>query len=295
MNKIGKKALEKLEFVIYVLPIMIFIFFAFYIPFGMNIYYSMTQWNGIQRNPVFVGLKNYIQILQGDADFMHSSIFTVKYGILYIIIINVLALVLAVLLVKNIKTKNLLRAGFFIPYILSLVIVGFIWKFIFSMGFDSLSQMTGFGIFKLSWLGVPNLAFFSVLFVSVWQSVGFYSVIYIAGLQSIPQDIMEAAVVDGVGPARKFFSITLPMLMPSVTTCVFLALTNSIKVFDVILSLTGGGPGGTTSSVTFNIYREAFQYNNYGYGTAESMILFIVVIVITLLQVSYFKGKEVEV
>jgi raffinose/stachyose/melibiose transport system permease protein len=295
VNKIGKKALEKLEFVIYVLPIIIFIFFAFYIPFGMNIYYSMTQWNGIQKNPVFIGLKNYIQILQGDADFMNSAIFTAKYGALYIVLINVLALLLAIVLVKNIKTKNLLRAGFFIPYILSLVIVGFIWKFIFAMGFDSLSRMTRLEIFKWSWLGTPNLAFYSVLFVSVWQSVGFYSVIYIAGLQSIPQDIMEAAVVDGVGPVRKFFSMTLPMLMPSVTTCVFLALTNSIKVFDVILSLTGGGPGGTTSSVTFNIYREAFQYNNYGYGTAESMMLFVAVIVITLMQVSYFKGKEVEV
>lgn len=295
MNKIGKRTLEKLEFVIYVLPIIIFIFFAFYIPFGMNIYYSMTQWNGIQKNPVFIGLKNYIQILQGDADFMNSAIFTAKYGALYIVLINVLALLLAIVLVKKIKTKNLLRAGFFIPYILSLVIVGFIWKFIFAMGFDSLSRMTGLEIFKWSWLGTPNLAFYSVLFVSVWQSVGFYSVIYIAGLQSIPQDIMEAAVVDGVGPVRKFFSMTLPMLMPSVTTCVFLSLTNSIKVFDVILSLTGGGPGGTTSSVTFNIYREAFQYNNYGYGTAESMILFVAVIVITLMQVSYFKGKEVEV
>ncbi|HBF38190.1 MAG TPA: ABC transporter permease [Firmicutes bacterium] len=294
MNRLGKKAFEKIEFGIYVLPIIIFILFAFYIPFGMNIFYSMTHWNGIQSNPAFVGLKNYQQILHGDIDFANSAIFTIKYGILYIIIINVLALLLAMLLVKKLKTKDILRAGFFIPYILSLVIVGFVWKFIFAMGFDSLSQMTGLGIFKLSWLGVPNLAFLSVLLVSVWQSVGFYSVIYIAGLQSIPQDIMEAAVVDGVGPVRKFFSMTLPMLMPSVTTCVFLALTNSVKVFDVILSLTGGGPGGTTASVTYNIYQEAFQYNNYGYGTAESMILFIVVMVVTLLQVSVFKSKEVE-
>jgi raffinose/stachyose/melibiose transport system permease protein len=161
-------------------------------------------------------------------------------------------------------------------------------------GFDSLGKMTGLGLFKLSWLGEPGLAFLSVLAVSVWQSIGFYIVIYIAGLQSVPHELLEAAFMDGAGPFRRFFSITLPLLAPSITVSVFMALTNSIKVFDVILSLTGGGPGGSTYSVAFDIYRDTFQNNTYGYGTAKALILFVAVLIITILQLTYFKRQEVE-
>ncbi|MNZ42579.1 sn-glycerol-3-phosphate transport system permease protein UgpA [compost metagenome] len=209
-------------------------------------------------------------------------------------LVNVLAILLALLLDMKLKTTPWLRAAFFIPYILSLVIVGFIWKFIFMQGFESLGTSTGWGIFSLSWLGNPNLAFISILLVSIWQSVGFYMVIYIAGLQSVPDDLKEAATVDGAGPFRRFFNITLPLLAPSITISVFMALTNSIKVFDVILSLTGGGPGGTTYSVAYDIYRDTFQNNLYGYGTAKALILFVAVLVITVIQLTIFKRREVE-
>lgn len=161
-------------------------------------------------------------------------------------------------------------------------------------GFESLAASTGWPIFDLSWLGEPKLAFISILLVSIWQSIGFYLVIYIAGLQSIPDDLKEAATVDGAGPVRRFFSITLPLLAPSITISVFMALTNSIKVFDVILSLTGGGPGGTTYSIAYDIYRDTFQNNLYGYGTAKALILFVAVLVVTLIQLTIFKRREVE-
>ncbi|WP_342415955.1 sugar ABC transporter permease [Paenibacillus sp. FSL R10-2782] len=285
---------SKLEFGLFTLPVILCITIAFYIPFLMTIRYSLTKWNGISKHPKFVGLDNFKQILLGDANFAHAAWFTVKYAILYIVLVNVLAILLALVLDMKLKSSAWLRAAFFIPYILSLVIVGFIWKFIFMQGFESLGTSTGWGFFQLSWLGQEGLAFISILAVSIWQSIGFYMVIYIAGLQSVPEDLKEAAIVDGAGPIRRFFSITLPLLAPSITISVFMALTNSIKVFDVILSLTGGGPGGTTYSIAYDIYRDTFQNNLYGYGTAKALLLFVAVLIITIIQLSIFKRREVE-
>lgn len=294
MNKLGRKWAGKIEFGIFTLPILICIAVMFYIPFAMTIRYSLTEWNGISKSPTFVGLQNFITIFTTDTNFANAAWFTIKYSILYIVLVNVLAILLAVVLDMKLKSTTWLRTAFFIPYILSLIIVGFIWKFIFMQGFESLGSSTGWSIFGLSWLGEPSLAFISILFVSIWQSVGFYMVIYIAGLQSVPDDLKEAARVDGAGPIRRFFSITLPLLAPSITISVFMALTNSIKVFDVILSLTGGGPGGTTYSIAYDIYRDTFQNNLYGYGTAKALILFVAVLLITVVQLTIFKRREVE-
>ncbi|MGG4145237.1 sugar ABC transporter permease [Paenibacillus algorifonticola] len=291
---LGKKWGGKLEFTLFSLPVLICIAVAFYIPFAMTIRYSLTKWNGISKHPKFIGLDNFKQIFLNDANFTSSAWFTIKYAVLYIVLVNVLAIGLAVLLDMKLRTTSWLRAAFFIPYILSLVIVGFIWKFIFMQGFESLGESTGWGIFDLSWLGTPGLAFVSILLVSIWQSIGFYLVIYIAGLQSVPGDLKEAATVDGAGPFRTFFNITLPLLAPSITIAVFMALTNSIKVFDVILSLTGGGPGGSTYSIAYDIYRDTFQNNLYGYGTAKALILFVAVLFITIIQLTLFKRREVE-
>lgn len=293
-KSIGRKWSDKLEFGIFTLPVLICIAVAFYIPFAMTIRYSMVKWNGISKNPKFIGLDNFKQIFMGDANFTDAAWFTVKYALLYIVLVNVLAIGLAVILDMKLKSTTWLRTSFFIPYILSLVIVGFIWKFIFMQGFESLGESTGWGIFKLSWLGEPGLAFLSIVGVSIWQSIGFYLVIYIAGLQSVPEDLKEAATVDGAGPFRRFISITLPLLAPSITISVFMALTNSIKVFDVILSLTGGGPGGTTYSLAYDIYRDTFQNNLYGYGTAKALLLFVAVLIVTIVQLTIFKRREVE-
>ncbi|MFD1990186.1 carbohydrate ABC transporter permease [Paenibacillus nicotianae] len=292
--KMGRKWSDRLQFGIFTLPVLICIAVAFYIPFVMTVRYSLTKWNGIAKHPKFVGLDNFQQIFTGDANFSSAAWFTIKYMVLYIVLVNVLAIVLALILDMKLRSTTWLRAAFFVPYILSLVIVGFIWKFIFMQGFESLGTTTGWGIFAMSWLGEPGLAFISILGVSIWQSVGFYMVIYIAGLQAVPEDLKEAATVDGAGAFRKFFSITLPLLAPSITISVFMALTNSIKVFDVILSLTGGGPGGTTYSVAYDIYRDTFQNNLYGYGTAKALVLFIAVLVITFIQLGIFKRREVE-
>ena len=295
MNRMKRSSRLKLEFALFNLPAVLFASLSIYIPFAMSMYFSLTEWNGISKAAKFVGLDNFTKLFSGDKDFVQAAWFTFRYSLLFIIIINILALLLAVQLDKKLKTANILRAAFFVPYILSLVIVGFIWRFIFSQGFDALLDKTGWAIFELSWLGDPKLAFWSVLLVSIWQSIGFYIVIYIAGLQSIPSELPEAAIVDGASRRQTFFYITLPMLAPSLTTAFFMALVNSIKIFDIIFSLTGGGPGGATYSITFDIYVEAFQNNNYGYGTAKALVLFFAVLIITTIQLKFFKSREVEI
>ncbi len=292
--KVGRKEKRFIEVVIYTIPSVVMVCIAIYIPFVLSGYYSLTTWNGIDKVPVFVGLDNFVYLFTQDNTFVQSLVFTGKYTVLYMMLTNVLALALALVLVKKMRTANVMRGMFFIPYIMSMTIVGFIWKFIFSQGFSILYERTGFAFFNWSWLGDVELVFFSVVFVGVWQSIGFYIVLYIAGLQAIPQDILEAAIVDGANSRKKFFNVVLPMLTPSITTCVLMSLINGLKVFDIILALTKGGPGGATYSVTLDIYREAFQNNNYGLGSTKALMFFFIILVLTQIVLVYFKRKEVD-
>ena len=281
----GRKKKQMIETVLFTIPAIILVTIMIYIPFVMSGFYSLTEWNGISKAPKFIGLENFQRIFAGSKDFLNALIFTGKYTVLFMILTNIFALALAVVL----------RGLFFIPYIMSMTIVGFIWKFIFSQGFASLFELTGWGWLNLSWLGDGKLAFFSIVFVGVWQQLGFYIVLYIAGLQAVPADVLEAATVDGANSWKRFFQVTLPLLGPSITTCLFMSLTNALKVFDIILALTKGGPGGSTYSVTLDIYKEAFQNNNYGLGSAKSLIFFVVILVLTQTVMTISRKREVEV
>lgn len=291
----GRKKKETFENVIYTIPSIILVTLTIYIPFIMSGYYSLTEWNGISKAPKFIGLANFKALFGGSSEFVKSLLFTGKYTILFMVFSNVLAIVIAVALVQKIRAANVMRGMFFIPYIMSMTIVGFIWKFIFSQGFAVLFNKTGMEFLNLSWLGDGKLAFYAVVFVGVWQSLGFYIVLYIAGLQAVPPDILEAATVDGATSWKRFFKVTLPLLGPSITTCIFMSLTNAVKVFDIILALTKGGPGGSTYSVTLDIYREAFQNNNYGLGSAKSLVFFIIVLLITQVVLRIMNSREVDI
>lgn len=293
MSRTERKALA--DTLVFTLPAVVMVILAMYIPFVMSGYYSLTEWNGISRNPVFIGLENFKTIFSsGSPEFIRALIFTFKYSALFILFSNVLALALAVALTQRFRLANFLRGVFFVPYIMSMTIVGFIWKFIFTQGFEKLYEITGWGFWNYSWLGDGGLAFYSLVLVGVWQSLGFYIVLYIAGLQAIPTDILEAASIDGASAGKRFFSVVLPMLGPSITTCIFMSLTNSLKVFDIILALTKGGPGGATYSATLDIYREAFQNNNYGLGSAKAIVFFVIVLVLTQVVLRFFESREVE-
>lgn len=293
MSRMQKKALT--DTLLFTLPAVVMVILAMYIPFVMSGYYSLTEWNGISRNPVFVGLDNFKAIFSsGSPEFVRALIFTVRYAALFIIASNVIALALAVALNRKFRLANFLRGIFFVPYIMSMTIVGFIWKFIFTQGFEKLFEMTGWAFLNYSWLGDANLAFYSIVLVGTWQSLGFYIVLYIAGLQAVPTDVLEAASIDGASGVQRFFRVTLPLLGPSITTCLFMSLTNSLKVFDIILALTKGGPGGATYSATLDIYREAFQNNNYGLGSAKALVFFVIVLLLTQVVLRFFESREVE-
>ena len=283
-----------IEFLWMTAPALIAILLFVEVPFLMSITYSFTRWNGLDKVAKFIGLANYKELLTSDPAFGSSMAFTILFTAVTVVVINVIALLLAVILDMKIRGKNVLRAAFYIPNIISLIVIGYVWRFIFSRGFDSLGSLTHMGIFQLSWLGDPHLVFFSVVLVSVWQSIGFYMVIYIAGLQTVPREQLEAAVIDGTSPASRFFRITLPLIMPSVTVAVFYSVSNALKTFDVIFSLTFGGPGTASTSIALDIYKTAFSDDRFGYGSAKSVVLFLLILVVTVTQLNAFKRREVQ-
>jgi raffinose/stachyose/melibiose transport system permease protein len=283
-----------IEFLWMTAPALIAILLFVEIPFLMSITYSFTRWNGLDKVAKFIGLANYKELLTSDPAFGSSMAFTILFTAVTVVVINVIALLLAVILDMKIRGKNVLRAAFYIPNIISLIVIGYVWRFIFSRGFDSLGSLTHMGIFQLSWLGDPHLVFFSVALVSVWQSIGFYMVIYIAGLQTVPREQLEAAVIDGTSPVSRFFRITLPLIMPSVTVAVFYSVSNALKTFDVIFSLTFGGPGTASTSIALDIYKTAFSDDRFGYGSAKSVVLFLLILVVTVTQLNAFKRREVQ-
>lgn len=296
MTPLKRKQWDRaLTFALFTLPALAAILISVEIPFLMSVFSSFTKWNGLDKAQTFIGLENYKELFLDDLDMWKAFGFTLRLTLGSVIVVNLCALLLAVLLDSDIRGKNALRAAFYVPNIVSLIIIGYIWRFIFSAGFESFFQASGLDFFMLSWLGDVNLVYFSVLMVSVWHSLGFYLVIYIAGLQTVPRDLIEASMIDGAGRLVRFFRITLPLIMSSITVSVFHSLSNGLKAFDVIFSLTNGGPGNSTTTIALDIYRTAFVINRFGYGTAKSVVLFLMILILSIFQVRLFKSREVEV
>ncbi|KEQ23229.1 carbohydrate ABC transporter permease [Paenibacillus tyrfis] len=264
------------------------------LPFLLGLYYSFSDWNGVSSRIGWVGLQNYRTILTADPDFGRSFWFTARFTMAVVLISNVLGFLIAYLLSKPLKTRNLLRTIFFMPNVLGGLLLGFIWQFIFTQSFASIGRITGLGFFNLSWLGTEATAFWALVIVSVWQGAGYLMVIYIAGLTNVPKDMLEAAAIDGATSLQALRHIVLPLIMPAVTVCLFLSISWAFKSFDLNFSLTQGGPYKSTESIAMNIYFEAFKNNRYGLGTAKAFVFFVVVTVITLIQVTITKKKEVE-
>ncbi|MCM3748122.1 sugar ABC transporter permease [Paenibacillus pasadenensis] len=263
------------------------------LPFFMGMYYSFFDWNGVSDNLKFVGLGNFTAIFQDEA-FINSFIFTSKFTVATVILSNLVGFILALLLTQPVKSRNVLRTIFFMPNVIGGLLLGFIWQFIFIKGFSAVGEKTGWALFNLPWLGDETTAFWGVVIVTIWSTAGYLMVIYISALINVPKDLMEAASIDGATAMQKLRHITVPLIMPAVTIALFLALSWSFKSFDIILSLTKGGPYNSTQSVALNIYTEAFQNNNYGLGTAKALVFFVIVAIITSLQVWLTKSREVQ-
>jgi raffinose/stachyose/melibiose transport system permease protein len=264
------------------------------IPFCIGILYSFFSWDGLPLNPkIFVGFGNFIKLFF-DRRFLASAEHTVIFTLLSVLLINVLGLAFALLVTADLKVRNAARAMLFAPYLIGGLILGYIWKFILGDAFRAIGESIGFTSIFFNWLLNPQFALFALTVVSTWQMAGYIMIIYITGIQAIPDEVIEAAHVDGAGFWRILWSIKFPLIMQSFTVCLFLTLSNCFKIFDVNLSLTNGGPYSSTELFAMNIYREIFNLNNYGYGQAKAFLFFIIVATITLIQVRITKKREVE-
>lgn len=290
-----KKWKQTVILLAFVFPALLFYSVFTLAPTFGGVWYSLTDWDFLSPTYNIVGFDNYIEALTEDTAFIKSVWFTLKYVVFMVILQNVLAIFLAVFIETRRRSKVWFRTIFFMPNMLSLIIGGFMWMFIFTKVLPSIVERTGLGFLDQSWIGDPNYSFYSILILSLWGGVGYLMVIYIAALQGIPQQLKEAAAIDGANPIQIFRYITLPMIFPALTIGLFLTLNSSFKVFDAVFALTGGGPGRATQVISLNIFEEAFNFSNrYGYASAKAMILFVIIFLITIVQLWVMKKREVE-
>lgn len=288
-----KSSNNKKDFFIFALP-GIFCFFAVVlIPFLYGVYLTLTDWNGVSKEKNFIGLANFAGVMK-DTQFWSSLALTFKYVIAVVILVNVLAFGIAYLLTRGIKGQNFFRAGFLTPNLIGGIVLGYIWQFVFSRVFVNIGESTGWSFFEASWLSDPDKAFLALVVVSVWQLSGYMILIYVAGFMGLSKDVMEAASIDGASGWVKLKNIILPLMMSSITICLFLTLSRAFMVYDVNLSLTAGAPYGTTEMAAMHVYEKAFTSRQFGVGQAEAFILFIIVACISGLQVYFTKKREVE-
>ncbi len=281
------------DFCMFALPGMFCFFAVVIIPFLYGVYLTMTDWNGVAKVKNFVGLKNFGGVMK-DGNFWTSLGLTFKYVIVVVVLVNVIAFLIAYLLTRGIKGQNFFRAGFFTPNLIGGIVLGYIWQFVFSRVFVNVGESTGWELFGVSWLSDPTKAFIALVVVTVWQLSGYMILIYVAGFMGLSEDVMEAASIDGATGWRRMKDIVMPLMMSSVTICLFLTLSRAFMVYDVNLSLTAGAPYGTTEMAAMHVYEKAFTSRQFGVGQAEALILFIIVACISGFQVYITKKKEVE-
>lgn len=288
-----KRKNDWLWYSLFVAPLMFVFLTVVVIPFLIGIGYSFFEWDGMKLNPkIFVGLDNYIKLFT-DKSFVSSSLHTIVFTLVAIVLINLLGLTFALIVTSKLRVRNVARTMLFMPYLIGGLILGYIWKFIFTDVFTMIGEKLHLENIFFNWLLNPKFALFALIIVTTWQMAGYIMIIYITGIQAIPEDVIEAAAVDGSGFFNTLFKIKFPLIMPAFTVCLFMTLSNCFKIFDVNFSLTAGGPSSATEMFALNIYNEIFRLNHYGYGQAKAIIFFLVVAAITLVQVSVTKKKEV--
>ncbi|OIJ17503.1 ABC transporter permease [Anaerobacillus alkalilacustris] len=293
-SKSRVKLKKIVSYAAFVGPALLFFIVIQIIPFIMGVYYSFTSWNGVSSVVEWVGFDNYKRIFTSDERFFNSFMFTTKFMFTAVAISNIIGFTLALILNAALKTKNILRTVFFLPNVIGGLLLGFIWQFIFVRGFAAVGDLTNIAFFQKAWLGDADTAFWGIVIVFAWQISGYMMIIYIAALQGVDHSLIEAAKIDGANAFTTLTKVIIPLILPAFTICFFLTISMAFKIFDLNLSLTGGGPFNSTQSVAINIYQEAFTNNNYGLGTAKSILFFLIVAIVTTIQVMYTKKKEVE-
>lgn len=295
MRKEKKFRLDKVA-IAFIAPAFFFYTLFIIAPTLSSVYYSFTSWDGINPNIHFIGLANYREIFTS-ARFANALKNTVILTLFISILENAFALALA-LIVDNVRwMKNLFRSAFYIPVLISGIVSGFIWKIMYNYNFgaiNSILESIGLGEWKQDWLGNTKLTLIMVGVVLVWKGAGYYMIIYLASLQSVSTDIIEAAEIDGAGPIQKFRSITLPLISGAFTINFTLSLINGLKVFDQISVMTDGGPGFTTETLVYLLYKVGFNEGRQGFGTAVGIVLLFIIIILNTIQQKFLRSREVQ-
>ncbi len=284
---------SKLGFWMFVLPSFVLFSLVVLIPAACGLWYSFTDWNGISKDVTFVGISNYVTIFTSDADFLHAFVFTAIFAVFAVLGVNVTGFFLALLVTSKVKGSALMRGAFFMPNLIGGILLGFTWQFIFVQAFGAIHNATGWEFFA-NWLADTKTSFMGLLILVIWQLAGYMMIIYIAQIQNIPDNLLEAAQIDGAGYFQRLVHVILPLVAPAFTIGLFLSLTTCFKLYDQNLALTNGGPYNSTEMLALNIYNTAFKYNKLGEAQAKAVIFLLVVSGIGLTQLYFSKKKEVE-
>ncbi|HEY0239438.1 MAG TPA: sugar ABC transporter permease [Friedmanniella sp.] len=271
--------------------VLLFVFFHT-VPALQGVFYSFTDSRGY-GDWTFVGFDNYVRLFS-DPQIRSSYAFTFKFAILATVLANAVSLMIAVGLSANIRFRGFLRGVFFLPAVLAVIVVGFIFNYLLANVVPGIGQDLGIEALSTNVLGNPDLAWLGIVFVAVWQGCAVTTVIYMAGLQTIPEEITEAAVLDGASAWQRFWRVTFPMMAPFFTINMVLSLKNFLMVFDQIVALTAGGPGTATQSISYLIYRNGFTGGQFAYQSANAVIYFIVLAVISVFQLGLLRRREVS-
>lgn len=270
---------------IFLLPITIAFLFSFAVPFIMGVGLSFADFTTV-TDAKWVGFQNYINAFASSSDFLHSLGFTALFTVVSVITVNVFSFILALLLTRGIRGTNLFRSVYFMPNLIGGIVLGYIWNLLIN------AVLSSFGVditYKAEY------GFWGLVILTNWQLIGYMMVIYVAGLQNVPNDLIEAAQIDGASPLKTLFSVKIPMVMPSVTICMFLTLTNSFKMFDQNLALTAGAPERETEMIALNIYNTFYGRVGWqGVGQAKAVIFFVIVGILAFLQLKITSSKEVN-
>ncbi len=275
------------------LPALLLHTLLFAFPLVLGVYFSLTDWDGISRSYRLVGLSNYINILH-DSRFLLSLRTTLLYTVLLVLFTMGLSLLFAMVLNMKVKWNTFFRGVYFYPSVLSMLTVGLIFRQIFYHVVPTIGEMTKVTWLQSNLLGNPKTALYAVLFVHIWQGLGIPLALFLAGLQTIPEELLEAAKIDGAGPFQRFRTITLPFLVPVSVVVFILTFRNGLIVFDVVRAMTDGGPGRTTEVIGLLIYEHGFYQRRFAYATAEAVVLFFVLAIVSFLVFKTMGKRGVE-
>jgi len=287
-----RKLAEIGDYIIFMGPALVLFCVLCLVPFFQQIWYSFTDWDGIKSSYNMMGISNYIKVFQ-DTKYWSSMWFTIKFTFFVLLFTNIIGFLWAYWLSKKVPLRNFMRAGFYMPKIVGGVILGFVWRFIFQNLFPVLGQLTGIEWLSQTWFATPESSFWAMVIVMSWSMSGYMMIIYLAGLTSISDDYLDAAKVDGAKQRHVMFRIVIPLIMPSITQCLFLSIVNCLRVYDLNISLTNGNPFRMSEAVTMNVYQTAFSSNQLGYGSAKAMMLVFIIAAISIFQVAMTSRKEV--